>query len=38
MNYYYTIHQKCILEVNFLTDDEIKRAATYVAEAGIDFH
>ena len=28
---------KCILEVNFLTDDEIKRAATYVAEAGIDY-
>lgn len=28
---------KCILEVNFLTDDEIRAAATMVAEAGIDY-
>lgn len=28
---------KCILEVNFLTDDEIKLAAEMVAEAGIDY-
>lgn len=28
---------KCILEVEFLTDDEIKRAATMVAEAGFDY-
>jgi len=28
---------KCILEVNFLTDEEIKIAAQMVAEAGIDY-
>lgn len=28
---------KCILEVNFLTDDEIKAAAQMVAEAGVDY-
>lgn len=28
---------KCILEVNFLTNDEIKAAAQMVAEAGIDY-
>jgi deoxyribose-phosphate aldolase len=28
---------KCILEVEFLTDDEIRRAASYVADAGFDY-